>query len=432
MVRHSDASMLELWPWASIYLYDGRTANRGWIQESPEPVSFDAWGNAADVHPRTAARLNLADGDEVELAGDIGSVCAPLRVTSDVAEGAVAVSLGRGHTHGRIARGVGANAFALFDGNPDRSTFGHVKIRTVGTKSSRICVSASQNQAGRDLLQWTSVSSVRPGTPDPVEKLDMPLPEGYDPKKDVYEPHEYANHRWAMAADLQRCIGCGACATACYAENNIAVAGAAEVAKGREMAWLQVVPYRREGGAGRLGWLPLPCQQCDAAPCEPVCPVFASVHNEEGLNAQVYNRCIGTRYCSNNCPYKVRRFNWLNRDWDKPLDMQLNPDVTVRKRGVMEKCTFCIQRIRRVERLAKREGRGVRDGEIQPACVQTCPTRALVFGDLMDAASEVSGLVRKDPRRYQVLEELNTKPAVIYLKRILLDELGSTPAGGGA
>jgi molybdopterin-containing oxidoreductase family iron-sulfur binding subunit len=184
------------------------------------------------------------------------------------------------------------------------------------------------------------------------------------------------------------------------------------------MAWLRVVPYRNEEKPGTVGWIPLLCQQCDAAPCEPVCPVFASVHNDEGLNAQVYNRCIGTRYCSHNCPYKVRRFNWWNTKWAEPLDLQLNPDVTVRSRGVMEKCTFCIQRIRDVERRARRENRPVRDGEIQPACLQSCPTRAFVFGDLMDPNSQVNALTRRDPRRYHVLEELNTKPAVTYLRRI--------------
>ena len=175
--------------------------------------------------------------------------------------------------------------------------------------------------------------------------------------------------------DLHRCIGCGACAVACYAENNITVVGREGVGNGREMAWLRVAPYRRPGSAMRYSSLPLLCQRCDAAPCEPVCPVFAAVHNEEGLNAQIYNRCIGTRYCSNNCPYKVRRFNWINTAWLPPLDLQLNPEVTVRTRGVMEKCTFCVQRIRQAEHRAAGENRKVRDGEIQTACMQSCPAR---------------------------------------------------------
>jgi molybdopterin-containing oxidoreductase family iron-sulfur binding subunit len=187
------------------------------------------------------------------------------------------------------------------------------------------------------------------------------------------------------------------------------------------MAWLRVAPYRKPEHPGRLSWLPLLCQHCDAAPCEPVCPVFAAMHNEEGLNAQIYNRCIGTRYCSNNCPYKVRRFNWVNIRWRAPLDLQLNPEVTVRARGVMEKCTFCVQRIRQVEYQAKRERRAIRDGEIQPACAQSCPTRAFTFGDLLDPEAQVTRLTRGDPRRYHVLEELNTKPAVTFLRKVDID-----------
>jgi molybdopterin-containing oxidoreductase family iron-sulfur binding subunit len=222
-----------------------------------------------------------------------------------------------------------------------------------------------------------------------------------------------------MVIDLDRCIGCGACTVACYAENNVPVAGPGPLGLGRdrEMSWLHVPPYRHGQEPLCVGFLPLPCQHCDAAPCEPVCPVFAAVHNDQGLNAQIYNRCIGTRYCSNNCPYKVRRFNWFDPVWREPLHLQLNPDVTARCRGVMEKCTFCVQRIHYHLRQAKVEGRPLRDGEIQPACVQSCPTRTFVFGDLMQEGSEVSKLF-EHPRRYQLLKELNTKPAVIYLKRI--------------
>ena len=220
-----------------------------------------------------------------------------------------------------------------------------------------------------------------------------------------------------MVIDLDRCIGCGACEVACYAENNIPVLGPGPMLNGREMSWLKVPPYRHQYEAQRVGFLPLPCQHCDAAPCEPVCPVFAAVHNDQGLNAQIYNRCIGTRYCSNNCPYKVRRFGWFDPLWREPLNLQLNPDVTVRCRGVMEKCTFCIQRIHYHERMARIERRPLRDGEIQPACVQSCPTRTFVFGDLMRPDSEVSRLFGH-LRRYQLLKKLNTKPAVLYLKRV--------------
>jgi molybdopterin-containing oxidoreductase family iron-sulfur binding subunit len=257
--------------------------------------------------------------------------------------------------------------------------------------------------------------------PGEGEEITMPLPEGYDRTKDLYAPHYYKNHRWAMVVDLNKCIGCKACEAACYAENNIAVFGKKPMAQGREMAWLSVPLYRKSVDENKFAFLPMLCQHCDAAPCEPVCPVFASVHNDEGLNAQIYNRCIGTRYCNNNCPYKVRRFMWLNPTWREPLTMQLNPEVTVRCRGVMEKCTFCLQRIRAAEFAAKREHRKVTDGEIMPACMQTCPMGVYTFGDLMDNKSQVAKLIRSDPRRYQVLKELNTKPGIIYLKKIVDD-----------
>jgi molybdopterin-containing oxidoreductase family iron-sulfur binding subunit len=307
-----------------------------------------------------------------------------------------------------------------------------VKITKTGRREEPVYTTTTQEQSEREILQWATLADLRKMKPGEGDALRLPLPEGYDPKRDMYKarPHQYKEHRWAMVIDLHRCIGCGACAVACYAENNLAVVGEKKVRQGREMAWLRVVPYRREGERGRMGFLPMLCQQCDAAPCEAVCPVFASVHNDEGLNAQVYNRCIGTRYCSNNCPYKVRRFNWGNVNWAKPQDWQLNPDVTVRSRGVMEKCTFCIQRIRAAEIKAKLSGRTVVEGEIKPACAQSCPTRAFTFGDLLDPKSEVSKLtggragLPGDLRRYHVLEDLNTKPAVTYLRRILVEDEG--------
>jgi molybdopterin-containing oxidoreductase family iron-sulfur binding subunit len=221
-----------------------------------------------------------------------------------------------------------------------------------------------------------------------------------------------------MAVDLDRCIGCGACAAACYAENNVGIVGEARILQGREMAWLEIVRYHDERRMQRVMFMPMLCQHCDNAPCESVCPVYAPHHSTEGLNNQIYNRCIGTRFCSQNCPYKVRRFNWFDWEWPVPMNLQLNPDVTVRGKGVMEKCSFCIQRIKEARTRAKNENRPIREGEVTPACVQTCPTDALVFGNLMDKDSRVRRLC-DDPRAYQAMGYLNTKPAVIYLKKVL-------------
>ena len=221
-----------------------------------------------------------------------------------------------------------------------------------------------------------------------------------------------------MVVDLERCTGCGACVAACYLENNVGIVGEERILEGREMTWLRIERYQDRVHPEKTSFLPMMCQHCDNAPCEAVCPVYAPHHSREGLNNQVYNRCIGTRFCAQNCPYKVRRFNWF--DWERPdpLPLQLNPNVTVRSKGVMEKCSFCVQRIKTARQVAKDQDRNIRDGEVTPACAQTCPTGALTFGSFMDPNSRVSRML-KDPRAYQVLGYLNTKPAVIYLKKVL-------------
>ncbi len=411
---------LHLWLWPSIKLFDGRLANRGWMQEVPERMSTITWGSWVDLSPATAERLKIAPGDVVEVSNGAGRVSVPAYITDKVADNVAALAFGQGHTGlGETAQGRGVNAFLLQTRSATDSLFGTVRLRKTGARTMLTYLSPTQDQHGRGIVRWTTPEDLRSMTKNDIEEIIWPGPRGYDPQRDLYAPHEYPKHRWAMVIDLDRCIGCGACTVACYAENSVPVVGPGPLGLGRnrEMSWLRVPPYRHPEEPLRVGFVPLPCQHCDAAPCEPVCPVFAAVHNDQGLNAQIYNRCIGTRYCSNNCPYKVRRFNWFDPNWREPLHLQLNPDVMARCRGVMEKCTFCIQRIHYHERQAKVEGRPLRDGEIQPACVQSCPTRVFVFGDLMQEGSEVSRLF-EHPRRYQLLKELNTKPAVLYLKRI--------------
>jgi molybdopterin-containing oxidoreductase family iron-sulfur binding subunit len=263
----------------------------------------------------------------------------------------------------------------------------------------------------RPFVQATTVSEYRK---DPAAGA----PHGHHFDANLWPAdHQYTGHHWALAIDLSACTGCSACVLACQTENNTPVVGKDEVRRSREMHWIRVDRYYAETAHGtEVVHQPMMCQQCDHAPCETVCPVLATVHSSEGLNQQVYNRCVGTRYCANNCPYKARRFNWFNyAHEDRLQNMQLNPDVTVRMRGVMEKCTFCVQRIQRAKADASGRGTPLADGELQTACQQSCPAQAIVFGDLNDPASAVA-LARKDPRGYQVLDELGVKPSVGYLR----------------
>ncbi len=462
---------LVLYPSAN--LYDGRGANKPWLQELPDPTT-----------PESAAELGVAQGDPVQIATAAGSVTLPAYLYAGIRKDCVAIPLGQGHaSYGRYANGCGVNPLDLLPAAQDAAS-GAMAYLCARAQVSRapglgrlVTTQREKRQGDREVAQIIPVAAligggagtVVPGAPGggragepggggepaevpaaitrpgrytepralaPGEQLPAHAITAYEPEVKARHPRAipvregaYANaqHRWAMAIDLNSCTGCQACVVACYAENNIPTVGPELILRGREMAWLRIERFEEKLAPGRndVRFLPMLCQQCGDAPCEIVCPVYATYHNPEGLNAQVYNRCVGTRYCSNNCPYKVRTFNWFDYSapekptfaFPEPLNWQLNPDVTVRSKGVMEKCTFCVQRILEGKGNARDEGRPLRDGDIQTACQQSCPTQAIVFGDLMDPGSRVSKLSHGE-RRYWALNDLNTKPAITYLKKI--------------
>jgi molybdopterin-containing oxidoreductase family iron-sulfur binding subunit len=448
-------------------VYDGRFANNGWLQELPDPMTRLTWDNAALVSPKTAELLGVQSDDVVVLDAHDGlEARVPVLIQPGVADGIVGLALGYGRTAvGSVGNGVGQDAYRF------PPLFGNylpgVKVRPTGEKYKLATVQDHHviDRVGKEAIRVRVPELVHEVTPSPP----APLPEGEgspSPARFIFDEHRmdggvagqadqsqvpaHDRHRWGMAIDLSACTGCGACVVACQAENNIPIVGKEQVLHGREMHWIRVDRYFREEpptppsppaplprGEGRVWSVhqPVPCMQCENAPCEEVCPFGATTHSQEGLNMMTYNRCVGTRYCSNNCPYKVRRFNFfdyncgtlkdlyvpnlLRRPISELLRMQKNPDVTVRMRGVMEKCTYCIQRIEAARIAAKREGdRPIADGEIQTACQQVCPARAIVFGDLNDPASRVSQLHALD-RSYGLLDrELNTKPRTRYLARV--------------
>ena len=393
------AGSLELLIRPDPHLLDGRFSSNTWLQELPRPLTKLCWENAAHLSPATARRLGIAHGEVVELRCRGRSVSAPAWVLPGHADECVTVHLG----HGR-SKQAGFNAQALqFADAP----WGGPGLEVRGTKTMHEFATTQEHQSmeGRDLVRVETAAS----RPSPEARLEESL----------YPPVKYAGHAWGMAIDLSACIGCSVCTIACQAENNIPVVGREQVMRGREMQWIRVDRYfAGTPESPQILHQPVPCMHCENAPCEVVCPVAATVHDHEGLNQMVYNRCVGTRYCSNNCPYKVRRFNFLQySDERKPqLKLQRNPDVSVRMRGVMEKCTYCVQRISRAHITADKENRTIRDGEIVTACMQACPAEAIVFGDLNDPASKVSRM-KASARNYTLLGELNTRPRTSYLAR---------------
>lgn len=397
-------------------VYDGRYSNNGWLNELPDPVTRTTWENPVSLSVQDAEDLGVLNGDMVEVSNGDVTVEAPVLIQPGQCNGVAALALGYGRRTGNVATGIGVNAYPLLNNSPRSPLLvPGIGIRRKNTQERRPLplTQTHDRMEGRDLARsWT-----------------LKQYESESMKEEQHEPHhhaslvperEYPGHKWSMAVDLSACTGCSACVIACQSENNIPVVGPERILRGRHMHWIRIDRYY-EGDKKdpRVLHQPMFCQHCDDAPCEIVCPVNATTHSPDGLNQMAYNRCVGTRYCSNNCPFKVRRFNFFDYTSEKkePESLVFNPEVTVRPRGVMEKCTFCIQRIQNAKQKAKVDGRSIRDGDIVPACAGACPAGAIVFGDLKDPDSRVAKLSKAN-RAYHMLEELGIKPSVTYLADI--------------
>ncbi|HEY4360027.1 MAG TPA: TAT-variant-translocated molybdopterin oxidoreductase [Bryobacteraceae bacterium] len=394
---------------------DGTSSNNAWLQELPKPCNKMTWDNALWISAKTAERFNLGTGDIVELSQAGRKLRGPVWIQPGHADESLTIHFGYGRTRaGRVADGVGFNAYALRASGALWHGAG-AQMKRISHGYSFATTQHTQTMEERDPFRLATVDEYR-------SHPDFARPEGQRVTKDLtlFPMWNYPKYKWGLSIDLTACTGCNACMVACQAENNIAVVGKEEVAKGRHMNWIRLDRYfSGPVDDPQMYFQPVPCMHCEDALCELVCPVAATVHSGEGLNEMVYNRCVGTRYCSNNCPYKVRRFNfYLYSDWyTRSLYGGRNPDVSVRSRGVMEKCSYCVQRINEAKIGAEKEDRPVRDGEIITACQQACPANAIVFGNLNDPESEVSRRKRQQ-RDYSLLEELNTHPRTTYLARL--------------
>ena len=430
---------IELHIYQNVSIGDGKSANNPWLQELPDPVSKVTWDNYAAISPKYAEKLGIKETNLVEIKTDKYSITLPVLIQPGQAAGTVSVALGYGRSKaGKAGSDVGKNAYPFL--RSVNATLQTSSSATISKVSGTYELAQTQTQhsiEGRNIVRETTLK-------DYLKNPNSGTGHAHVNHYDLWNEYEQPGHSWVMAIDLNACTGCGACIVACNAENNIPVVGRDEVRRRREMHWIRIDRYYtvNEGGnkvteEKELKKLenmddvsvihqPMMCQHCDHAPCETVCPVLATVHSSEGLNQMAYNRCIGTRYCANNCPYKVRRFNWFNYWNDSRFDnymsneftqLVLNPDVTSRSRGVMEKCSMCVQRIQAGKLQAKLEKRTLKDGDIKVACQQTCPTNAIIFGDGNDPESEVSKALKSE-RTYYVLEELNVKPGVGYQTKV--------------
>ncbi len=415
-LKSSSKSGYELALYPTVNLGDGRWANISWLQELPDPITKICWDNYAMISMATAEKLQLKEGSLIEIVLTGRKVKIPVHIQPGLHNEVIAVAIGYGRTDaGKIANNLGINGFNLvrFEQGRAIASGQSVEITAVaGEKYELASTSGNATMEGRKIVAEATLD----------EYLKDKGAHNHRHKTfSIWSGHQYNGNKWGMAVDLNLCTGCSACIVACQAENNIPVVGKKYVLQGREMHWLRVDRYFSGSPENaETVFQPVMCQQCDNAPCETVCPVLATVHSSEGLNDMAYNRCVGTRYCSNNCPYKVRRFNWFNFTGpvEKPLNMQYNPDVTVRPRGVMEKCTFCVHRIKAARGKSRLENRELKDRDIKTACEQACPAGAIIFGDLNDPESRVARIFKEEERAYPLLEEFNAAPAVRYLTKI--------------
>jgi len=388
---------------------EGKLSNVTWLQEMPDPVTKIVWDNYLSVSLAYAKEHSLKEGDVVEVKSKNHSLKLPVHVQVGQDDTTLAVAMGYGRKGaGKVCEGIGANACMLVEDHQHSGI--DVEVSKTSETYQLANVQGHHSMEGRAIVNEASFKEYKKDKSSGIHRHKV---------ISLWSKHKYPGHKWGMSVDLSTCTGCSACVVACQAENNIPVVGKKLVLNGREMHWIRIDRYYEGDPKNpRTVHQPVMCQHCDNAPCETVCPVLATVHGSEGTNDMAYNRCVGTRYCSNNCPYKVRRFNWFNYSKiESPLKMALNPEVTVRSRGVMEKCTFCIQKINDVKSKAKLDDRKPYDGEIKPACEQTCPTKAITFGDMNNKDSKVSKKF-KDERTYVLLEEINVGPSVRYMTKI--------------
>lgn len=413
--------------YSTIGLRDGSLANVPWLQEFPDPVTKICWDNYICVSPSLAGEHHLKEGQIVEVSLGENKLSAPIHIQPGQHNATIGLAVGYGRTAaGKIADGVGVNAFNLVVETNDGFVFsGQVaKIKKSSQFIELATVQEHHRMEGRQIVVEAALQSYKKNNEAGIHRHKI---------FSMWGGHEYKGHKWAMAIDLSKCTGCSACMTACRSENNIPVVGKKYMLQGREMDWIRIDRYYSGNpDEPRVVFQPVMCAHCDNAPCETVCPVAATTHNSEGLNEMTYNRCVGTRYCANNCPYKVRRFNWFDyTNLRDPLPMALNPEVTVRDRGVMEKCTFCDHKIRQVKEHAKQKGIEVKDGDIKTACQTACPADAIIFGDVNDPESAVAKSY-KQKRQYSLLEEVNAQPNVRYLAKIRnIDHMQAEDNGHG-